>query len=352
MNFETFKSRFQKKEVTAYFNEVVENPLVSICVQAYQHRSYIEECLDGILMQQTSFSFEILLGEDSSSDGTTEICIQYAEKYPDKIRLFLHHRENNIKINGNFTGRFNLLYNLFSARGKYIAICEGDDYWTDPLKLEKQIKAFDRYPEANICSHVSIKYDDDQKKNVGKIGNNGDKACLIPIREVILRYGSIAPMQTIMLRNQNLEDYVDVVINAYGAHGLMQVFWAHPVGILYLPEEMAVYRTNSANSVTKTVLINKQHYLKAMLNKLENFNALNNYFSFIYDSEFKKAKVISLHNIVQSRLVSFGDKMSIVGQYRKFFTLPKLALLLLRSTLSSAKYFMKGGFLLSKDKKG
>jgi glycosyltransferase involved in cell wall biosynthesis len=91
------------------------------------------------LFQKTNFEFEILLGEDDSNDGTRELCEDYAKRYPDKIRLFLHHRENNIKIGGQPTGRFNFLYNLHSSKGKYIALCEGDDYWTDPLKLQKQV---------------------------------------------------------------------------------------------------------------------------------------------------------------------------------------------------------------------
>src|SRR6478735_1262142 len=110
MNFKEFKEKYQFKEVEEYPSKANTNPLVSVCVQTYQHVNYIKECLDGILMQQTDFPFEVLLGEDQSTDGTREICIEYAQKYPDKIRLFLHHRENNIKINGRQTGKFNFLY--------------------------------------------------------------------------------------------------------------------------------------------------------------------------------------------------------------------------------------------------
>jgi len=135
--------KYQKVPVREYSNQVNKKPVVSVCVQTYQHVNYIKDCLDGILMQKTTFPSEILLGEDASTDGTREVCIEYAEKYPKKIRLFLHHRKNNIKINGSPTGRFNFLYNLYSARGKYIAICEGDDYWTDPYKLQKQVDFLD-----------------------------------------------------------------------------------------------------------------------------------------------------------------------------------------------------------------
>ena len=139
MNFVEFLAKYQKKPVEEYPNKAPENPLVSVCVQTYQHANYIRQCLDGILMQQTDFPFEILLGEDCSTDGTREICLEYAQKHPDKIRLFLHDRANNIAINGTPTGRFNFLFNLYTAQGRYVALCEGDDYWTDSLKLQKQV---------------------------------------------------------------------------------------------------------------------------------------------------------------------------------------------------------------------
>src|SRR5699024_4437306 len=98
MDFEDFKSSYQKFPVEHYPNSAPYNPMVSVCVQTYQHGYYINECLDGIVMQETDFSYEILLGDDGSTDGTRESCVEYAEKYPDKIRLFLHNRENNIKV--------------------------------------------------------------------------------------------------------------------------------------------------------------------------------------------------------------------------------------------------------------
>lgn len=151
MDFEEFKKKYQKKEVKKYQGQVNKNVLVSVCIQTFQHVKYIKKCLDSILIQQTNFDFEILLGEDASTDGTREICIEYAQKYSDKIQLFLHHRENNIQIGDKPSGRFNFLYNLYSAKGKYIALCEGDDYWTDPLKLQKQVDFLERNTAYNIC---------------------------------------------------------------------------------------------------------------------------------------------------------------------------------------------------------
>lgn len=153
MNFQEFLSKYQKVPVEHYPHQVDKKPLVSISVVTYQHANYLCKCIDGILMQKTDFSFEVLLGDDVSEDGTREICIEYAQKYPDKIKLFLHRRENNISIEGQATGRFNFVYNLFSARGKYFAICEGDDYWTDPLKLQKQVDFLEENGEYAAAYH-------------------------------------------------------------------------------------------------------------------------------------------------------------------------------------------------------
>ncbi len=115
-------------------------PLISVSVATYQHVNYIQQCIEGILTQKIDFPVELIIGDDGSDDGTTEICKQYAEKYPDMIRLFIRNRQtSHYYQNGKFICRFNGTWCRMSCRGKYIALCEGDDYWTDPLKLQKQV---------------------------------------------------------------------------------------------------------------------------------------------------------------------------------------------------------------------
>lgn len=136
--------------------------MVSVCVHTFQHKNFITSCIEGILSQQTSFPFELLIGDDSSADGTREICLDYAKRYPGKIRLFLHHRENNIRINGSPSGRYNFIYNLNAARGKYIAICEGDDSWTDPRKLQKQVDILEADDSVSLVFHNVLEKKNDQ----------------------------------------------------------------------------------------------------------------------------------------------------------------------------------------------
>ena len=153
MDFNKFKELSQKKEVQHFQHQVSSKPLVSVLVQTYKHEVYIKQCLDTILTQKTNFDFEILLGEDASKDNTRAICIDYAKRHPEKIRLFLHHPANKIKVLNIITGNFNSFYNLYHARGKYIAFCEGDDYWTDPLKLQKQVDYLENNSEYALVYH-------------------------------------------------------------------------------------------------------------------------------------------------------------------------------------------------------
>src|SRR5690606_26092118 len=92
--------------------------------------------------------------------GTREICQEYARQHPDKIRLFLNSRENVIYINGRPTGRWNFMNNLRHVRGEYVALLDGDDYWTDPRKLQKQVDVLDASPELVGCAHPAAMLDE------------------------------------------------------------------------------------------------------------------------------------------------------------------------------------------------
>lgn len=124
-------------------------PLVSICCLTYNHVQYVAACLDGFLSQKTTFGIEILVHDDASTDGTTDIIKDYAEKYPEII-FPLYEEENQYS---KYHGAMDIIFNYSRARGKYIAYCEGDDYWTDPLKLQKQVDFLESHPEYSVCFH-------------------------------------------------------------------------------------------------------------------------------------------------------------------------------------------------------
>ncbi|MGI0107060.1 glycosyltransferase [Salinimicrobium sp. WS361] len=163
MNFKEFRARYQKCEIKHYPSKVQEKPLLSVIVQTYNHERFISQCLNSILKQKTNFPFEILLGEDTSKDTTRIICQKYAHRFPEKIRLFLHHPNNKIHILGVPTGNFNAIYNLFQAKGRFIAFCEGDDIWQDPLKLQKQVDLLLVNPNIAFNYHSFIEVNENEE---------------------------------------------------------------------------------------------------------------------------------------------------------------------------------------------
>lgn len=129
-------------------SEKITVPMVSIACITYNQEKYIRQCLDGFLMQKTNFAYEIVIHDDASTDRTQAIITEYSEKYPNLFRPILQ-KENKYKEGKGILARF-----VFpECKGKYIALCEGDDYWTDPLKLQKQVDFMEYHQEYVMCSH-------------------------------------------------------------------------------------------------------------------------------------------------------------------------------------------------------
>lgn len=121
-----------------------EHPLVSVLMVTYNHEKYIRQAIEGVLMQNTDFEFELIIGEDCSTDRTREICFEYQKRNPDKIRV-LWAEKNVFKHGGNIRRVF------ARCRGEFLAICDGDDYWTDPLKLKKQVDVMRDNANVGLC---------------------------------------------------------------------------------------------------------------------------------------------------------------------------------------------------------
>lgn len=122
--------------------------MVTVICLAYNHAKYIRDALEGFVSQRASFPFEVLVHDDASTDGTADIIRDYQSRYPEIIKPVFQ-KENQYSQGISISQTF--LYPLL--RGKYVALCEGDDYWTDPLKLQKQVDALESHPESDICSH-------------------------------------------------------------------------------------------------------------------------------------------------------------------------------------------------------
>src|SRR6516164_8232942 len=116
---------------------------VSVFMITYNHGKYISEAIESIVSQKTNFEFELVIGEDCGPDDTRAICEQYAAKYPDIINL--------LPSDKNYGPMGNTIRVMYACTGKYVALCEGDDYWTDPYKLQKQVDFLEANPDFSIC---------------------------------------------------------------------------------------------------------------------------------------------------------------------------------------------------------
>lgn len=138
-----------KRRLTSFIvNKLEGTPLVSIRCTVYNHEPFLRQCLDGFVMQQTTFPFEAVVHDDASTDASASIIREYAKKYPDIIKPIYETENQYSKHDGSLA---RIMDAAMHPASKYIALCEGDDYWTDPLKLQKQVDFFESHPEFALC---------------------------------------------------------------------------------------------------------------------------------------------------------------------------------------------------------
>jgi glycosyltransferase involved in cell wall biosynthesis len=221
-------------------------PMVSVLVTTYQHSKFIRECLDGILMQKTDYPYEIIIGEDESTDGTREICKEYAERHQDKIRLFLRDQNISHYKSGNTSVLFNWYFLFMSVRGKYIFNCEGDDYWTDERKLIKQINILDNNPKYSFCFHNAL--------TINFITKMQYPFLRIMKRKVfkltdLLRRDWFIPSASLVFRREYLPAILpEWFCNAYSGDLGLELMLAAQGDFIYIDEIMSVYRLFTPSS--------------------------------------------------------------------------------------------------------
>lgn len=207
------------------------HPLVSVRTSAYNQGPYICQCIEGVLMQKTNFPIEYIIGEDFSSDETRDIVFRYARKYPNIIRVITADYNVGSKANGRRCARL--------CRGKYIAICEGDDYWIDPLKLQKQVDFLETNPDYGLVFtdfHRFFQKKSFLEKDIFKEG-------IMPVyrtfEEHLCIAGFLAPCSWVYKREfLSFKRLVDVVDGSF----VMMLNVMQRTKVHYMKETTVVYR--------------------------------------------------------------------------------------------------------------
>lgn len=200
----------------------------------YNHEKYIAQAIESVLMQKTDFDYELIIGEDCSTDNTRSICLHYKNKYPDKIRLLLP--ETNLGMMQNATNT------LKACKGEYIAMLEGDDYWIDPYKLQKQIDFLERNPDFAICfTNAQIK-----RENNANAVDEVELTC-IPLPEEIstikdLLFRNYITTSTAVLRNKLTKELLVEFANYQLGDWVLFVLIAQYGKIKYINEITSIYR--------------------------------------------------------------------------------------------------------------
>ena len=304
-------------------------PLVSICCITYNQEQYIEQTIKSFLAQKTTFDFEIIIHDDASSDKTQEIIKKYAKMYPHKIIPILQ-KENQYSKGINV----NIAYTYPKARGKYIALCEGDDYWCDENKLQKQVVVFENNQNCTFC--FSNGYSFNQK--TGKIipflpREKGEEAVssfshFMNLREN-LEY-SFIPTASFMFRRETLECLPkEFQIDCPTGDLKTRLFMIGKNEAYYCKDKMVVYRENTPGSVMaswKNVSRKKTYdNFKSIVDMLERFDKYTEYeYSNaikVYEMPYRKAMLLNTKSIFdlfqrENRIVyekcQLKDKLKIV----------------------------------------
>lgn len=245
-------------------------PEVSVSVTTYNQEKYIEQTLNSILMQKTDFLFEILIMDDASSDKSPEIIQEYSEKYPNIIKPIYQN------VNQYSQGKeVHYTFNYTRAQGKYIAYCDGDDYWTDPLKLQKQFDFMEKNAHVSACVHAG-KGVNEKGSRILWIQEAAEKSCYLDTNNVIALQGKFAS-NSLFMRNYFTEDYdmPDWFHAAKITDYPLYLILSTKGFLYYMDKTMCSFRVGSAGSFTEVVLNDpdkKSKHLNDMVNLLESFN--------------------------------------------------------------------------------
>ena len=245
--------------------------VISVCSITYNHEQYIEQMITGVLNQICSCKIELIIGEDCSTDNTRAIVQKYAADYPEIIKALLP--DKNIGAKANF------MNSLLACTGKYIAICEGDDYWTDPYKLQKQFEFMEANPEYSLCfTNVTVIY-----------GNPSEPFNPYPeydktdfeIRDIIETSRCFIPTATLFFRNYLPQPMPEFFREAMSGDIALHLILADKGKIKLINEKTAAYRQHEGG-----ISRSREHLEKSAKNLLFTYIRANEYYQYKHDYIF------------------------------------------------------------------
>ena len=281
-------------------------PIISICCTTYNHEEYIGDALDGFLMQVTEFSFEVIVRDDASTDNTANIIREYVKKFPNIIKP-IYEQEN-----GYQKGIKPLITTVKEANGQYIAICEGDDYWIDPQKLQKQATLLNKNPDIDFCYHkakICNLLSKQAYENESHINYDG----VISANSIIATLDKLmVPTASIMVRTKIINDIRSYMINrpwlSVGDF-YFRIFGVANGGALYLNNPMSVYRYFTPGSWTIMYINQQIKKLDHAKSAIRSFAELDRFFNSKFKDSFFIVTNSMIFGILFDQKIYFSHKV-------------------------------------------
>lgn len=298
----------------------METPLVSVCCMTYNHEKYIARALDGMLAQKTNFPYEIIVHDDASTDGTAAIVREYAQKYPDIIRPIFQ-TENQYskepKIIRNFM--------LPRCRGKYMAECEGDDFWICEDKLQLQVDFMEANPECQMCTHALRSIVADTEELVLENHYMDHDGYLDP--GLIIQDVHSPQTATFLYRKTMWETYPEFFQNMGIGDYPKRVFCAVTGGVYYMDKVMSCYRKFTSGSWTNGLTQNTERAKRNLNNRMSFLTQLDGYTNGAYQSyiqvamdEYRFAYDIRFGKLTDALKMPYFKELSLKHKVKEVFT--------------------------------
>lgn len=310
-----------ESEIMVDWNGDLEQPVVSILCNTFNQENYIEDAIRGFLLQKTDFPFEIIISDDASTDNNANIIRRYAEKYPKIIKPVFQNK------NQYSQGKKPTIISFQYARGKYIALCEGDDFWICSTKLQRQCDLLNREPNFDGCAHPAW-----------SLSINGQVGLINRYNEIVLdcntvceKGGGVVPTASLLVRRKVIEQFSDLFSDAPLGDYFIQVLASKNGGLAFHQDACSVYRLASVTSVSNGERLKSAGQMRQFAQQLAScVDRLNEELGGQYSDSILQFKASMYKEASMRALVYAKNKVL----FREFIELSSFKF------VSSAHYFM------------
>ena len=249
-----------EQEIKSFWKHV-DKTFISIICTCFNQQDYIADAINSFLAQKTEYAFEVIIHDDASTDKTCDILKAYEQSYPSIVKV-IYQTENqyskgNVKVEN---------IALRKSRGEFIALCEGDDFWVDELKLQKQLEGLLACPDLKLC--FTSAYTLAPNGQVNKTANYNEKVKVFPFSDIIKGGGALIPTASIFMRRSVMESLPSWFENAPVGDIFIQINGSKPQGALYLPDVTVVYRVDAVGSWSVSQKYVPEEKVKSQVAKL------------------------------------------------------------------------------------